>query len=305
LKKLVILPTAIFTGILLIALVYKLPQWQIEATPFPPTGKERIEAENNTRDILIKLFGGIFFIATAGLSWRNLQISEDKQVTERFSKAVEQLSSDKIEVRLGGIYSLERIAKDSPKDHWVIMEVLSAFVREKSPTYASPPIDIKAAVTAIVRRNMSQAPQGQQLDLTRSKLNGMNLDGVNLVGANLSYIKLAGSSLMSADFSGADLNYANLCDANLSRAKLIQANLTTARLCRANLTAADLYDTNLSETDLSEANFDNANLNKATLLEVRNVLTDQIQQAKRWKFAIYDMPIQKELGLLPTEPEID
>ncbi len=38
-----------------------------------------------------------------------------------------------LEVRLGGIYALERIARDSPKDHWTIMEVLTAYVRENSP----------------------------------------------------------------------------------------------------------------------------------------------------------------------------
>jgi hypothetical protein len=45
---------------------------------------------------------------------------------------VEQLGSDKLEVRLGGIYSLERISKESPDDYWTVMENLTAFVRERS-----------------------------------------------------------------------------------------------------------------------------------------------------------------------------
>ena len=36
-----------------------------------------------------------------------------RRVTETFSKAVEQLASEKIEVRLGGIYTLERLAERS------------------------------------------------------------------------------------------------------------------------------------------------------------------------------------------------
>jgi hypothetical protein len=39
-----------------------------------------------------------------------------RRITESFSKAVEQLSSDKFEVRLGGIYTLEWISKESPDD---------------------------------------------------------------------------------------------------------------------------------------------------------------------------------------------
>jgi hypothetical protein len=45
---------------------------------------------------------------------------------------VEQLGSDKLEVRLGGIYSLERISKESPDDYCTVMENLAAFVRERS-----------------------------------------------------------------------------------------------------------------------------------------------------------------------------
>ena len=62
------------------------------------------------------------------------QTDADRQrrITESFAKAVEQLGSDKLEVRLGGIYSLERISKESPDDYWTVMENLTAFVRERS-----------------------------------------------------------------------------------------------------------------------------------------------------------------------------
>jgi hypothetical protein len=43
--------------------------------------------------------------------------------------------ADKLDVRLGGIYALERIAKGSKRDHPTVVEVLSAFVRE----HAQPP----------------------------------------------------------------------------------------------------------------------------------------------------------------------
>ena len=33
---------------------------------------------------------------------------------------------------IGGIYALERIARDSAKDHPTVMEVLTAFIREHS-----------------------------------------------------------------------------------------------------------------------------------------------------------------------------
>ena len=71
---------------------------------------------------------------------KNVQVAHERQITERFTRAIEQLRQRHeygkkiLEIRLGGIYALERIAKDSKKDHWTIMEILTAYVRENSPT---------------------------------------------------------------------------------------------------------------------------------------------------------------------------
>ncbi|MGZ9111634.1 MAG: hypothetical protein ACXW3X_11245 [Rhodoplanes sp.] len=59
--------------------------------------------------------------------------AEQGHITDRFTKAVEQLGSDKLAVRLGAIYALERISRDSRRDHWTIMETLTAYVREHAP----------------------------------------------------------------------------------------------------------------------------------------------------------------------------
>src|SRR5262249_25548392 len=55
-----------------------------------------------------------------------LSIAQQGQVTDRFGRAVEQLGSAAMDVRLGGIYSLERLARDSPPDQPTIVKVLSS-----------------------------------------------------------------------------------------------------------------------------------------------------------------------------------
>jgi hypothetical protein len=57
----------------------------------------------------------------------------ERRLTESFAKAVEQLGSEKLELRLGGIYTLERLARESEREYWPIMETLTAFVRERAP----------------------------------------------------------------------------------------------------------------------------------------------------------------------------
>jgi hypothetical protein len=58
----------------------------------------------------------------------------ERRITESFAKAVEQLGSEKLETRLGGIYTLERISKEkqSEREYWPIMERLTARARARA-----------------------------------------------------------------------------------------------------------------------------------------------------------------------------
>jgi hypothetical protein len=104
--------------------------------------KDTTTLQNAIYPPLVQVIGGAILSITAFVGYCNfkigeenlkvgqksLEVTEGKQVTERFSKSIEHLGSDKIDVRLGGIYALEQIAIDSPrKYHWTIVEILSAF----------------------------------------------------------------------------------------------------------------------------------------------------------------------------------
>jgi len=180
------------------------------------------------------------------------------QVTDRYTKAIEQLGSKEMDVRMGGIYALERIARDSARDYSTVMEVLAAFVREHSleqwplPAIYEPAAelperrtrpDVQAALTVIGR-------QGIRIDPLTDLPQEINLNHANLARAEL---------------SGADLTYADLRDANLASAALRSADLTGARLARADLTGADLADANLTAASLASADLTGADLREAAL----------------------------------------
>src|SRR5918994_5532670 len=88
---------------------------------------------------LAHILGGTALLSGLYFTWRTLQVNREGQITERFTRAIEQLGathddkSKNLELRLGGIYALERIARESKEDHWSIMEVLTAYVRQHAP----------------------------------------------------------------------------------------------------------------------------------------------------------------------------
>ena len=280
----------------------------------------RIFANADTRTFALDVVKTIAtFAAAIGLFITYLnalldrQVAQERLVTDRFAKAVEQIGSSKEEVVIGGIYSLERIAKDSPKDQWTIMEVLTAFVRKNSPIKPKIqelqegleekvkalekvyPVDIQiqAALTVIGRRELKRdytPDETSELNTKRIDLSNTNLSSVYLRDANLSKAYLFSTDFIGADLRDANLSSAYLRDVNLFSAYLFSANFRDANLRDVNLSSAYLRDANLFSADLIGANLRRADLRGANLYAVKNLSNEQIKSACFWEKAIYTEP---------------
>jgi hypothetical protein len=207
---------------------------------------------------MAQILGGTALLSGLYFTWRTLQVNREGQITDRFTRAIDQLGSDELEIRLGGIYALERIARDSEQDHWPIMEVLTAYVRqhtrrrlpnegdkrevEEEPVeetgLAAPGPDIQA-IMAVIRRRIRHFDNGEPefIDLHGTHLQGANLYKAHLYGANLHGANLSAANLSAANLSGADLSGAHLEGANLWEAVLYGARLAGTHLEGANLKA--------------------------------------------------------------------
>jgi len=132
----------------------------------------------------VPLFFGLYFTwLRVEISQRILETQQDQQVTERFTRAIDQLGAmddqgkKRLEIRLGGIYALERIARDSPEmDYMTVMEALTAYIRENAPWDKAPwpqptenpplPADIQEILRVLARREESRVPRNTAYPLT-------------------------------------------------------------------------------------------------------------------------------------------
>lgn len=227
------------------------------------------------------------------------RLGEQGQITDRFTKAIEQLGSEKLAVRLGGIYALERIARDSERDHWPILEVLTAFIREGSPRRANGddkpvPEDMKAAVAVVGRLASCDEPEeDRRIDLENTNLPGIQLSSARLRNVSFSWGVLDGAVLQLADmrgawFVGTRLEGTNLVATNLQGAHLEQAVLDGAEASNAVLARADLRDASLKGVGLHGAHLSHAYLRKADLSDAllsRAVVKDAYIEAANLKGA--------------------
>ncbi len=293
-------------------IVWTVPRHEVAPYAKVLAPEKALELENEFRKTITQIVLSIFGLFLVYLTWRRsragdrtVEIAQQGHITDRFTKAIEQLGKldgDKpnIEVRLGAIYALERIARDSPRDHWTIMEVLTAYVRQNAPVVpageepiAPPPqkphTDIQAILTVLGRRPISSKREGPEhrLDLSFTHLQGAYLKDANLNNAN---------------FHGANLWNAILLNAKLQNVQFLRANLECANLWSAQLQDADFNGAILRYASIASANLEGTLLGNADLGHAQGLNPEQIKVARFWQNALYSPEMREALGLPPKDP---
>src|SRR5437763_10500320 len=99
-----------------------VPEWQVKRAGVRSAASseaairpsEVANLQNEMRKTLVQVVGGIFAVIALYFTYRRVKVSEQGHITDRFTKAIEQLGAMTAEnkpnasVRLGAIYALER-----------------------------------------------------------------------------------------------------------------------------------------------------------------------------------------------------
>ncbi|GGM75444.1 hypothetical protein GCM10012275_52630 [Longimycelium tulufanense] len=107
-----------------------------EAAGAADPSRARIEAMRTALTVGAGTGGGVALLLAARKQWlsertqaHNEDDATERRITELYTKAVEQLGSDKAPVRLGGLYALERLAQNNPSHRQTIVDVICAYLR--------------------------------------------------------------------------------------------------------------------------------------------------------------------------------
>ena len=283
----------------------------------------------------------IFTLIRVWINERTTTAEEEGLITDRINAAVASLGAEKtikkgkdeqtvpnIEVRIGAILALERMAKKNADVHIQIMEILTAYIRENAPVTEGehdrkPRQDIQLAFTVIGRRPEKrialERTQKFRLDLNncdlthsdgsglnfakadfigtrfvRSQLKNANMENANLWGANMQYADLRRANMQKADLVRASMQQADLRSAILQNAVLRSANMENAALLGANMQYANLWDANMQHAVLSAANMQNANLVNANLQHARHLTDAFLRGAALKSIDFTNIPISQD-----------
>ncbi|GAA1374396.1 pentapeptide repeat-containing protein [Streptomyces beijiangensis] len=276
--------------------------------------QDRLKAVNDVRTTLLQAVGGMVVLFGAYATWRQLRVSQDGlratqegQITDRFSTAVDQLGSDKLETRIGGLHALWRIAEHSARDREAVISIQAAYLRTHlpwppagpgAPALGVPindvvPLEVRAADAQVALTGLGvllQRPREQSwvnlgvTDLRRADCDGLWLHEVNFDQSCLEAAGLYHANLTQASLVSANLRHADLKTAILRRVRCVQADLRGARLVETDMRDADFTDADLREANLRKADAGGAVFHRADLrladLRGSDLSTADLRQAR-------------------------
>jgi hypothetical protein len=252
------LAVAALAGVFVFVLVVA-PSLIIGSPPRGLSAADELKARNDVRATLVQALAGLAVAGGLVVTYRTYRQNraeqdraykqhQDEQKDTRqeqdrtyerelYAKAVEQLGHEKAPVRLGALYSLERLAEDKPERRQIIVDVICAYLRMPfSPTApaiktepeATEAPDVPAAETERkTERTGNTWQQEKQVRLTAQHIltkhlanhrprnaptdppnprfwpdTRLNLDGATLINFDLRDCRVAETTFNGATFAG-------------------------------------------------------------------------------------------------------
>lgn len=214
-----------------------------------------------------------FTLIRVALNRRQTETAEQGHITDRINKAVEGLGAEKtdkngkddertvpnLEVRIGAIYALERIAQDSDRDHVQIMEILCAYIRQNAPLSGAVDFQQNWINAFSDPQSVNNLPNYYSLLQWRRSLPPLREDlqtALSVFGRRTNWQR----KIEDQAFGGKGYI------ADLSGTCLQKADLSSLNFSRVNFARCDLSGTECTMTDFSDSSFESAHLKASHLV---------------------------------------
>ncbi|MEU5690384.1 hypothetical protein [Actinosynnema sp. NPDC020468] len=191
--------------------------WLLFGLPGPDAETTRLRLDSiRTAGTLVVGTGGAAALLLAARRQRGAEIdltlkelanrttdhdASERRVTESYSRAAEQLGSEKAPVRLAGLYALERLAQGNPAQRQTIVNVVCAYLRMPYEPPETPP-DARAGTKAAVRHQERRQEREVRSTAQRVLRDHLRRDADPI--ADLHWpdidVDLAGATLVDFDF---------------------------------------------------------------------------------------------------------
>lgn len=159
----------------------------------------------------------------------NAYDATERRVTDLYGQSVEKLGNDKAAVRLGGLYSLERLAQDYEQHRQAVIDVVCAYLRMPFQVTVKE-VGLASTQEDTAERGSHEGPEqefqvrlaAQRLLATHLRMRNQEDSGsstrASTYWANMR-IDLTGAHLIDLDFSNCSFSYVEFSNARFSEGR--------------------------------------------------------------------------------------
>lgn len=196
---------------------------------------------------------------------RQTHVAEQSHLTDQINKAVENLGATRqvgdrlepnVEVRVGGLLALERIAQTHPAEHIRTIDIICAYLVENSQSFvkshvemdengipiSESPIAARQDLNTVLRilsvRSVDQISmenkRPHRIDLRELDLRGLRIEGISFVECDLTRARFCGAELNVTYFEDSYLKDCNFDFCSLSRVEFSSSPMSYASFISAN-----------------------------------------------------------------------
>ncbi|MEN8225943.1 MAG: pentapeptide repeat-containing protein [Bacteroidota bacterium] len=248
----------------------------------------------------------------------------------KFDAIIKNLGSENASLQASASVSLRTFLKPEYRAfHHQVYLILLANLKTKLPSNVNTLMvntfekALRLNLKAFENQGTTSENGGREkldLDLSRTRLRRIDLQGLNLENVDLAFadlekanlkdcnlkrakgfsVNLSGAYLSGADLSECRFNEANMENAQLHGSTLLSAKLKNAKLIGAEFQQAKLQDAHLDEAQIYGAQFQYANLNNTYFKKIKYSDSDlnNIKKSKNesWRKANFDDEVYNKLN---------
>lgn len=255
----------VITIVISLVVVWLGPKHHLKKSNIQNVDKTQlIDLENKLRQTYSQILGGMIVMIGFYISYSNFTSVKFRQNTEILSNCLSQLADSSETIRVGSIYTLDKLASYSEEDTKIVLDILCNFLSNDSNGIRSQReanLTLKIIAKQLKEKGWRSSNFSisnsffYKLELSNLDLSGLNFNACRFETCFISFTSFKNSSLSSSQFTQCDMM---MCDFNrgyLLSSKFTSCNLQSSNFSGASLNSAIFSDCVLRGSDFHESSF--------------------------------------------------
>jgi uncharacterized protein YjbI with pentapeptide repeats len=223
------------------AIIWLLPKLQLSKHKTDQISQsDLIDLENKLRQTISQILGGVLLLSGIYFSYSENTNLKFKQNTETLSNSLKQLNDSVTAIRIGAIYTLNKLSINSEEDKDIITDIFANYISKNNRDSLNRNKEEIQLIFNLIGKGK----------FSNERIKIYNAHFSNLKISNLDFSKM---TFIHCSFDSCDIWYTNFTESSLSESTFLNCGMLTCNFTNATIFGGSFKTTNLDGSDFTDA----------------------------------------------------